>query len=202
MGAKGETDQSTRLRHIKVAREYCQNGFIKWKAIRKFYPDMSEASCKSNTYNIFSQDVIQEEIEKHMRRATGQANFGADRVMRLLAAYANAGETLAKFKKDDGKGGLKWDFTDATEDDLMLINSIENTEMKDGSMKTKVSHADPLVALDKLARIHGMFDDKLNIQTEMSLIDRINSSRARISQPGTIDTQADDVSDTKDEDDD
>lgn len=199
MSAKGTTPQSTRIRYLKVAREYCNNGFIKWKAIRKVYPDMSEESCKSNTYNIFNNDIVQDEIEKFMRRSAGRADFGADKVMRLLTQYAEAGETLAKFKVPDGEGGLKWDFTEATEEDLALINSIERTEMKDGSMKTKVSHADPLVALDKLARVFGMFDDKLNVQTEMSLIDRINSSRARISQPGTIDTDAEEVEEDDDD---
>ena len=200
MSAKGTTPQTTIDRYKKIARVYIRNGFNKAKAIQEVMPDMSWASCQSNTYNIFNHKVTQDEVERLLRKAAATENIGPERVLRMLATYAEAGMMLAKFKKVNEDGGVEWDFTGATEEELITINQIETTVTKDGDRKSKVAMSDPLAAIDKLARIHGMYSDNLNVSTEVSLIDRINASRARISQPGTVD--AIDVVEEGDEEDD
>tara|TARA_R110000772_G_scaffold84378_1_gene178151 strand:- start:431 stop:1006 length:576 start_codon:yes stop_codon:yes gene_type:complete len=185
MSAKGTTPQSSRDRYLRCAKEYCRNGFNKTLALEKVY-GYSRKTASTNTYGVFSRDIVQNEIERLLKLANDRLEMGPERVLQLLAMYAEAGLALAKFKKVNEAGDLYWDFTDATEDELLLINQLETAEFTEGRgpnardvKKFKIGTSDPLAAIDKLARVYGMYDDKLKIQGEISLKDRINAGRKR-----------------------
>ena len=95
-------------------------------------------------------------------------------------ALADAGVVLSKFKKVVGKT-LEWDFTGATQEELVAINEIVTTERTTAgggkTVTTKIGYSDPKAALDSLARQLGMFKDNLEITGAMSLVDRINAGR-------------------------
>lgn len=193
MARKPKTEkrqQSATLRYKAVAREYCRNGFNKTAAIEKVYPNYNETSKRSNICNIFSDERVQNEIERLLRQAEKKIEFGPEQVLEMLKMYAESGFTLAKFKKVSEEGDVYWDFTDATEEDLAYLHQLEVSEYVEGRGKTarkvkkfKIGSTNPLDALDKLARIYGLYQDNLNLQGEQSLIDRINAGRKRVEKP-------------------
>jgi phage terminase small subunit len=182
--AEGTTTVA-REKYLRCAKEYCRNGFNKTMALEKVYR-YSHRTAMQNTWRIFSHPVTMNEVERLLKMANDRLEMGPERVLQLLGLYAEAGIHLAKFKKVNGNGDLYWDFTDATEEELLLVNQLETAEYTEGRgegardiKKFKIGHSDPLAAIDKLARVYGMYDDKLKLSGEMSLIDRINAGQKR-----------------------
>ena len=104
----------------------------------------------------------------------------------MMKLYAESGLRLAKFKKVNDDGELYWDFTDATEEELQAITTLETATYMEGRgpasrevKRMKIGALDPLMALDKLARAYGLYQDNLNLSGETSLVDRINAGRKR-----------------------
>src|SRR3546814_14755971 len=109
-----------------------------------------------------------------------------------LMSLADSKITLAKFKKGAEDGSLYWDFTGATEEELKVIQGIATETYKDGRSKDarmvkkfKPVLVDPKSTLDSLARIQGLFNDKVTVEGELSLIDRIERGRKRAGQEET-----------------
>lgn len=173
-----------RDKYLRCAKEYCRNGFNKTMALEKVYR-YSHRTATQNTWRIFSHPVTMNEVERLLKMANDRLEMGPERVLQLLGLYAEAGLALAKFKKVH-EGDLYWDFTDATEEELLLVNQLETAEYTEGRgpdarqiKKFKIGHSDPLTAIDKLARVYGMYDDKVKLSGELSLIDRINAGQKR-----------------------
>ena len=189
----GKTQQSATLRYKAVAREYCRNGFNKTAALEKVY-GWKHKTAVNNTTNIFGDKRVQDEIERLLKAAQNKIEFGPEQVLEMLKFYAESGVTLAKFRKVNENGELHWDFSDATEEDLAMIHQLEVAEYVEGRGSTarkvkkfKIGSSDPLSALDKLARIYGMYNDSLKLDGEVSLVDRINAGRKRINKDGDDD---------------
>jgi hypothetical protein len=188
LGQSPEQKRRNKERYLALAREYCRNGFNKTAAVETVMGWKHE-TAKNNTHKYFNaNEIVIAEVRRLMDLDGKDAEQRVKRIMELLELYAEGGMILAKFKKvDPTSGDLYWDFTGATQEELMTINSLETAEFAEGRgpdarhiKKFKIGHSDPLMALDRLARIHGMYQDNLNVQGELSFKDRINAARNRL----------------------
>ncbi len=82
---------------------------------------------------------------------------------------------------------LTWDFTDATLEELSLINDMKIDSYSEGRgqqaravKRFKINCGDPKAALDSLARILGAFNDNMTIKGELSMVERLHAGRARV----------------------
>ena len=181
--------EASLIKFRAVAIEYCSNGYNKTAAVAKVYGWKTETATK-NTWKIFSDPITQAHIDDILRKANKNIDFGPEKVLKLMQMYAESGINLARFKKKNADGQLYWDFSEATEEDLIIINTLETSTYVEGRgkdaktiKKVKIGATDPLVALDKLARVYGLYQDNLNITGEQSMVDRINAGRKRANLP-------------------
>ena len=137
--------------------------------------------------SIFEGASFQAELELQQSRLRKKYHLDEDWVVERMMRLADAGETLSKFKKVTKGGGLEWDFTGATPEELVAINDIvttTRTEKGGGKVVTcKIGYTDPKAALDSLMRKLGLFKDGLDLPGVISLVDRINAGRNQ-SRPG------------------
>ena len=108
-------------------------------------------------------------------------------VIERLMRVADSGIVMAKFKKVTADGKLDWDFTNATLEELSLINDMNIDSYTEGKGESarkvkrfKLNVSDPKSALDSLARILGMFNDNMTIKGELSMVERLHAGRARV----------------------
>ena len=127
------------------------------------------------------------EIERRREKIIKDHELTMDWVIERLMRIADGGRTLAKFKKVTADGKLDWDFTDATLEELSLINDMNIDSYTEGRgegarnvKRFKLNVGDPKSALDSLARILGMFNDNMTIKGELSMVERLHAGRARV----------------------
>lgn len=144
---------------------------------------------KANAYSarLFRRPEIQAEIAKRQKRLREKHELTQDWVIERLMAIADSGRVLAKYKIPQPDGTLAWDFRDATEEDLAAISELSVDFYTEGKgdkaeqiKKFKVSVSDPKGALDSLARHLGLFNDKMTVQGEVSLVERLQKGRDRV----------------------
>ena len=96
---------------------------------------------------------------------------------------ADSGATLAQFKKTQPDGTLRWDFSDATSEELALIQGLAVEFYTDDAghviKKFKIKDQDPLAALQVLSRIEGLFQDKLKVEADDEMIKALQAGRLR-----------------------
>ena len=167
------------------------------RAIQFFMQGMTKvdalvyAGYSRNTANqsqtVFSRPRVAAELERRQLALRKKSALTEEWVINRFMMIADSGTILARFKKVTPDGGLRWDFTGATEEELSVINeltviTVESTDLEGvKTIKTnyKVGTQDPAGALNSLTRIQGMFNDKVQFQGELSLVDRIIRGRAR-----------------------
>lgn len=154
----------------------------------------AESSASKQQTVFFDQPMVRKELERRRALTAKKFDLTEDWVIERLMRIADSGAILAKFKKVTKDGGLKWNFTDATEEELAAINELTVTTTARGSgkgrietTKFKVGSSDPKGALDSLARKLGLFNDSIDIKGGISLTDRIAAGRDRISGKGNED---------------
>jgi hypothetical protein len=170
----------------RAADAYIDNGFRnKLNAMRiAGYADTT-ASAAANKV-VFHQPKVIAYIEAARERLQRKYDVTKDFVVQRMARLANSGEILAKYRYTAEDGSLYWDFTDATADDLSVISGMTVETYADGRgdekvmvKKFKIDVPDPKGALDSLARVIGLFNDKVTVQGEVSLIERLQRGRER-----------------------
>lgn len=140
-------------------------------------------TARGNPESVYNRPRVAQELERRQLALREKSQLSEEWVIKRLMMLADAGAILAKFKKVTPTGGLKWDFAGATEEELACINELTVTvnESEDGKSSTrfKIGHSDPAGALVSLARVQGMFKDKVQFEGELSLVDRITRGRER-----------------------
>ena len=143
----------------------------------------SENTARGSPQSVFDRPVVAKELARRQLALREKSKLTEEWVVKRFMMYADAGATLAKFKKVTDDGSLDWDFTGATQEELALINELTvTTTAGDGGdtmTRAKIGHSDPVVALNSLARVQGMFKDKVQFEGELSLVDRIIRGRER-----------------------
>lgn len=173
----------------KAIDAYFRNGFVKSDACRQ--AGYSDSTANGNPAAVFKHPAVVAEVERRLEKQKRKYNVDEDFVIQRLARIANAGEVLATYKKVNEDGSLSWDFTDATPDDLAVITELTTDTYQDGRgegartvKKFKVAVSDPKSALDSLARIQGLFNDKVTVEGEVTLVERLQRGRERAGLKG------------------
>lgn len=177
-GASGFTAKESAL-----IDAYMTNGFRKVDAMRK--AGYAEATCVKHTHEPFDRPRVKAEVDRRMAALAEKIELKSEMVVRGLMRMATASEQLAKFKKVDGNGNLYWDFTGATEEELGLVQELGGEIVHKGKgknpvLKFKIGTGDAKGAWDSLARIAGMFNDKLEVSGEMALVEKLQAGRNRV----------------------
>ena len=180
---KTVNENGIRDKYLLMVDEYFSNGFDKTKAAR------SQGYKHPSRYAtvLFQKPEVVAEIERRRALLREKHELTEDWVIERLMAIADSGRVLAKYKKVAPDGTLTWDFTDAPEADLVAINELSVDFYTEGKgndatqvKKFKVGTSDPKAALDSLCRKLGLFNDKVTVQGEVSLIERLQKGRERV----------------------
>lgn len=177
MGKHGLSDKQHRL-----VTEYLSNDMNECQAM--LASGYSESTARDHPEKVFRHPAVVAEIERRQERLALAAELDQAWIIERLMELANGARTLAKFKKVGDDGTLHWDFTGASEADLALIKSMA-TETSMGAdavvlKKFKIETADPVAVLNSLARIAGLFQDRLKIESDEGVIEILQSARNRI----------------------
>lgn len=172
-------------RYIRLVDYYFENGFDKVDAAKKF----GLAQPQANAARLFKRKDVQAEIARRRKRIETKLELDRDWIVQRLMRIADAGFILAKYKKVTEDGKLDWDFTGASQEELALVNGLSVEVYHEGRgpgkkaiKKFKIDASDPKGALDSLARILGLFEDKVEVKGEISLIERIRAGRDRLAK--------------------
>ncbi len=171
-------------KQFKMVAEYFRNGYNKEKAM--LAAGYAESTARNYQHATFAHACVQAEIRKWRKSLHDEANLDRGWIIRRYMALADAAAVLAQYKKVDPNGQLYWDFKGATEEELKLVNGLTTDTYSDGRgefarevKKMKIDISDPVSVLNSLARIEGLFNDKLHIEGEASITDILQEGRKR-----------------------
>lgn len=171
-------------RHKRLVDHYFDCNFVKAEACRRAgYKSPDKYATK-----LFKHPDVVAEIERRRKRLSEKFDLSRDWIVSRLMRLVESNLNLKKFMKVDDEGNLYWDFTDATDEEKLAINNLQvdtYVEAKGNGKvvtKMKVGAADPLGALQTLARIQGLFQDNVNVSGEVSVIDRLQAGRNRLAK--------------------
>lgn len=170
-------------RHKVVVDEYLSNGFRKDMAMRK--AGYSEFVSTNHQAKLFGRQDVIDYIQKKLEKATKKAEVTVEKVVDELAkiAFFNLGDAIVESHED---GSVSIDVTRLSKEQQAALAEFtveEYTEgrgeARQGVRKIRLKPIDKLGALDKLARYLGMYNDKLELTGEVSIIERIQAGRER-----------------------
>lgn len=172
--------------HLRVVDEYMKDFNKKQAMIRAGYSESMAGSFRARN-KIFNSVAFQAEISKRQEKAAKKAAIERDDIVRELAsiAFGKAG----KFVRVEDDGSIRWDFSCATEADLDLIAdagfSVEEYMEGRGEnarevKRLKINSREKMKALDMLCKVLGFYDESLTLKGELSLVQRIQAGRGRV----------------------
>lgn len=150
---------------------------------------------------VFKAKHIQAEIARRMKALRRDADLNAswvvERWMRL--ADANTGVIIEKLIAND------YDLSCLTEDEKYALEEIaQEVYMEKGGKavkKVKVKVRNPTAALESLARHLQMFNDKVTVQGELSVVERLQAGRQRVRKLASPTSAPQTVADSEEEED-
>ena len=129
---------------------------------------------------VFGREDVQHEIERHQDAMVEKYEVPREWVLEQLHKIATSGFVLAKFKKVTPDGGLDWDFTGATQEELALIDDLTVKINAKGQVEIKIGAPSRQSALDSICRVMGYNKDKLDLTGSLSLVERLQKGRDRV----------------------
>lgn len=179
--AKGDKISDKQFRAVT---EYFDNGFQKEKAM--LAAGYSPCHARKHMDRFFRTPVVVAEVKRRLERQAKAVDLNREWILSRFMAIADADATLAKYKVVNPDGSLGWDFTGATEAELKFARSLQVEFYTDGRgeyarevKKFKIDTSDPLTALTALARIEGMFADRLKLEGDDGVIEELQAGRNR-----------------------
>lgn len=176
--------------------EYYIRGMTKQQAMIK--AGFSESYAAQKAYKVFGREDVQRAIEQRRYAMKSRQNGIVDRIQDELAkiAFFNIGQVISV--TNDGE--FIYDFSTATMDEFAAIGECTVEYYTEGKgedakevKRIKVRPYDKKAALDSLARINGMFNDKLAIANTqgLSMEERLQKGRERVrlNAPKTVDAE-------------
>ena len=158
---------------FRAVTEYFTNGHNQYKALKA--AGYSESTANDHPERVFNHPSVVAEITRRQTVANKAANLDQAWITERLMALADSSKTLAQYMKVDKDGKLDWDFTGATEKELALIKSLQVDDTK-----FKIDMSDPLAVLNSLARIAGLFNDRLKLEADDEVVAILQSARNRV----------------------
>lgn len=178
--------------HKRAVDEYFANGCMNWRSA------CIEAGFSGHSAPKLWQEVtIQEEIFRRRARRARKTAVTEERIIEELAkvAFANFGDLLNV--NEDGTAVV--DLSLLTDEHKAALARYEaETITTDGNetekvvRKAKIAFHDKLGALQQLARINGMFKDRVEVAVGLSLSDKVAQARSRLQRP-TLDQEGNPV---------
>ena len=169
-------------RHKKVLEDYLRTWDKTGSVRRAGFAHPNQAATR-----IFKIPQFQLELKRREAAMKKETEITREWIVERLMRIADAGKTLSKYLKVQDDGTLAWDFTGVSEDELSVVSSMMVEMYMEGRgpgaksvKKFKIDTADPKGALDSLARIAGLFNDKLKVEGEVSLVERLQKGRERL----------------------
>lgn len=146
--------------------------------------DCNEASARKLSKFLLRRPAVVDLIDHLRREMASRAMVPASRIVQELERMGLV--QITDIARIDDKGQLRIDLSRATPDSLAAISQVETKELVNSKgevtgrvTKVKLSKMD---ALDRLARIHGMYNDGAGA-TPLEAIDRaIAKLRSRMGQ--------------------
>lgn len=169
-------------RYRLVVHNYFTNGLNQKKA-------MVDAGYSENASpaDVFNHPYVQSQMEAYRLRLERSYQLDEGWIISRLMKIADSGSILNRFKKIGSDGELYWDFTDASPDELELIQGISTDSYKEGRGKSArnikkftIKIPEAKAALDTLARIKGMFDDKLEVKGTVGIVERLQAGLKQV----------------------
>jgi len=156
-----------------AAVEYFLEGGLKNKT--EACREAGYAHAHVQAVKVFKRPRVVAEIKKRLDEIAKKRAVTPSRIIEEYAkiAFSNLGDLLEV--QPDGSAVL--DLTDLTDDQRACITRFEGATDKSPD---KISFADKKAALDSLARVYGMFNDKLTVKGSLSLVERLQKGRARV----------------------
>jgi len=152
----------------------------------------AEATARKSAWRVFGREDVQKAIEERMWKIRGRDNKMVDRIKDELAniAFFNIGTIL----NVTHKGELIYDFSAATMDEFAAIGEVTVEIYTEGQgdaaqevKRVKVKPHAKMAALESLARIHGMFNDSITVNTGTDSIEaRLTRGRERIGKKPVV----------------
>lgn len=172
-------------RMVRVIDAYFDNNFNQSKA-------MEAAGYKHGRMyaaRFFRQPAVANEIERRRAKMAEKHNVTQDSIMRELAkmAFSSLGDLI----EVDSEGNGWINLERLSDEQRAAVSEFTVDEYKEGRgedsravKKTKIKFHDKLGALNSLARILGIFNDKLKVEGEISLAERLQRGRNRLAKEG------------------
>lgn len=179
--------------HIAVVDAYFANGCLSQR--RALLACGYSVSAANRPQVIFQREDVADEIDRRRRRREKRVDVTEEKIIAELAklAFANVGDLLEV--NEDGSAFM--DFNKLTPD-LKAALAEYQTETYDERQpgaeegenvgvtvkKSRVKFASKQAALDSLARIKGMFKERVEISGSVGLVERIQEARKRLQSQG------------------
>lgn len=167
-------------RHKLLVDKYFELGFNETAAAKA----AGFAHANHYTTRLFAREDVKAEIAKRREKLAKKHEITQERILAEYAKIAFHG--LNKFLVPQKDGTLDWDFSGASEEELAAIKGMTVDYYTEGKgraavqmKKFKIDVMDKKAALDSLARHFGMFNDKVTVTGELSLVDRLAAGRQR-----------------------
>jgi|TARA_Y100000310_G_C20682581_1_gene816847 hypothetical protein len=147
----------------------------------------SDSVAATDAHSVFGREDVRAEIQRRLTRISRKSGLTAEWITErlMMVAEANLGDVLAwdeegmpQFNWDKMNPDLKYALTGVNIRQYMKgrgPSAIPVTEFKP-------ELADKLRALDMLARIMGMYEDKVKVTAEKDLMDALAAGRLRVSR--------------------
>ena len=172
-------------RQYRLVNEYFLHEGNRGEALRA--AGYADTTSKTMTDRIFNHPLVVDAIKKRRAAISKKVELTQEWVIEQFMSLATAGIRLTKFKKVAEDGTLYWDFTGATEKELEAVYLIGMEMYTEGRgefarevKKFKINDMDPVNALQALARIQGMFSDRLKIEGDDEVVKLLQEGRRRV----------------------
>lgn len=180
-----EIEREVQPKHMAVIDAWFANGCQSKRAA-----GMALGLSGDVAHRIFNRPEVRAEVARRMATRATLVEATEERIIEEYSkiAFSNLGDLLEV--NDDGSAWL--DMAGLTPEQRAAIAEYtvetyqEKTPGADGGMvvvpvkKARVKFHDKKAALDALARIRGMFKDKVEVSGSLGLIERIQKARQRV----------------------
>lgn len=145
-----------------IINHYFECGFIKDEAWRR----AGRPNPQQSSWAFFARPEVKAEIKRRMDKLEKKADITAEELISDLRRLKDSAFAIAKYKRVNEEGKLFWDFTGATEEELVAVMDID-----------KGSVLDPNTAIDKLLKILGAYKPEKLEHTGKDGVDLFKSDK-------------------------
>ena len=169
--------------HLAVVDNYFENGFDRYQAMTD--AGYAHKTARARNQTIFERPEVVAEVAWRREQMARRWEVTQENLLGELAklAFSNLPDIMEKIRQSDGGldlSGLEEQERAAIAEFIVEDFVTGRGEWTENVRKVKIKTHDKLGAIDKLMRHLGLYNDKLNIQGEINILDKLNAGRARM----------------------